>query len=110
MLETYSVLKTTDLSDFSSWRILERGDRLVFQMYYEQKDSTFYKYSSSGSLLPWSKYRSISFYLDEDFDSIEMVNIDTTLQFDDGVEFLSHYSDQNINKLKSEIKSNYKNF
>ena len=39
-----------------------------------------------------------------------MIKKDTTLQFEDGVEFLSHYSDQNTNELKSEIKSNYKNF
>jgi len=110
MLETYSVLKTTDLSDFSCWRILERGDRLIFAMYYEHKDSTFYQYTSSGSLLPMSKYRSILFYLNEDFDSLYMINNDTTLQFDDGVEFLSDYSDQNTNELKSEIKSNYKSF
>jgi hypothetical protein len=110
MLETYSVLKIRDLSDFSCWRILERGDRLIFAMYYEHKDSSFYQYTSSGSLLPMSKYRSILFYLNEDFDSLYMINNDTTLQFDDGVEFLSHYSDQNTNELKSNIKSNYKNF
>lgn len=111
MLETYSVLKTTDLSDFSCWRILERGDWLIFAMYYEHKDSTFYQYTSSGSLLPMSKYRSILFYLNEDLDSLYMINNDTTtLQFDDGVEFLSHYSGQNTNDLKSNIKSNYKNF
>jgi hypothetical protein len=95
MLETYSVLKTTDLSDFSCWRILERGDKLIFVMYYEHKDSTFYQYISSGSLSPRSKYRSILFYLNEDFDSLYWIDNDTTLQFDDGVEFLSHYSDQN---------------
>jgi len=110
MLETYSVLKTTDLSDFSCWRILERGDRLIFAMHYEHKDSSLYQYTSSGSVLPMSKYRSIQFYLNEDFDSLYMINNDTTLQFDDGVEFLSHYSDQNINELKSNIKFNYKNF
>lgn len=110
MLETYSILKTTDFSDFSCWRISERGDWLIFSMYYEHKDSTSYQYTSSGSLLPMSKYRNILFYLDEDLDSLYMINNDTTLQFDDGVEFLSHYSDQNTNKLKSDIKSNYKNF
>ena len=111
MLETYSVLKTTDLSDFSGWRILERGDWLIFAMHYEHKDSSLYQYTSSGHLLPMSKYRSIWFYLNEDFDSLYMINNGTTtLQFDDGVEFLSHYSDQNINKLKSDIKSNYKDF
>lgn len=110
MFETYSVLKTTDLSDFSCWRILERGDKLIFAMYYEHKDSTFYQYTSSGSLLTRSKYRSIWFSLNEDFDSLYWINNDITLQFDDGVEFLSHYSDQNTNELKSNIKSNYKNF
>jgi hypothetical protein len=110
MLETYSVLKTTDLSDFSSWRILERGDKLIFVMYYEHKDSSLYQYTSSSSILPRSKYRNILFYLNEDLDSLYMINNDTTLQFDDGVEFLSHYSDQNINELKSNIKSNYRNF
>lgn len=110
MLETYSILKTTDLSDFSGWRILERGDRLIFSMYYEHKDSTSYQYTSSGSLIPMSKYRNILFYLNEDLDSLYMINNDTTLQFDDGVDFLSHYSDQNTNELKSNIKSNYKNF
>jgi hypothetical protein len=110
MLETYSVLKTTDLSDFSCWRILERGDKLIFAMYYEHKDSSFYQYTSSGSLILRSKYGRMWFSLNEDFDSLYWINNDTTLQFDDGVEFLSHYSDQNINKLKSDIKSNYKNF
>lgn len=110
MLETYSVLKTRDLSDFFGWRILERGDKLIFAMYYEHKDSSLHRYTSSGSLLSTSKYRTIQFYLNEDFDSLYMINNDTTLQFDDGVEFLSHYSDQNTNELKSEIKSNYKNF
>lgn len=110
MLETYSVLKTTDLSDFFGWRILERGDKLIFAMHYEHKDSSLRQYTSSGHLLPMSKYRTIQFYLNEDFDSLYMINNDTTLQFDDGVEFLSHYSDQNTNELKSEIKSNYKNF
>lgn len=110
MLETYSVLKTTDLSDFSCWRILKRGDKLIFAMYYEHKDSSFYQYTSSGSLILRSKYGRMWFSLNEDFDSLYWINNDTTLQFDDGVEFLSHYSDQNINKLKSDIKSNYKNF
>jgi hypothetical protein len=57
-----------------------------------------------------SKYGRMWFYLNEGFDSLYMINNDTTLQFDDGVEFLSHYSDKNINKLKSDIKSNYRNF
>src|SRR5688572_23278295 len=69
MLETYSVLKTTDLSDFSCWRISERGDWLILSTYYAHKDSTSYQYTSSGSLLPMSKYRSILFYLNEHFDS-----------------------------------------
>lgn len=110
MLETYSALKTKDLSDFSWWAIIERSDRLMFVMYYEHKDSSFYQYTSSGSLLPMSKYRGISFYLNDDLDSLYMMNNDTTLQFDDGVEFLSNYSSKNINKLKSEIKYNYENF
>lgn len=110
MLETYSVLKTTDLSDFSGWGISERGDWLIFSTYYEHKDSTLYQYTTSGSLLPMSKYRNILFYLNEDLDSLYMINNDTTLQFDDGVDFLSHYSGQNTNELKSNIKSNYKNF
>jgi hypothetical protein len=49
MLEIYSVLKKTDLSGFSWWRIFERGDRITFEMYYEQKDSTLYQYTSSGA-------------------------------------------------------------
>lgn len=111
MLETYSVLKNTDLSEFSRWRILERGDKLIFAMYYEHKDSALYEYASSGSILPWSKYRSIMFYLNDDFDSLYWINNkDTTLQFDDGVKFLSHYSDQDTNELKSNIKSKYENF
>jgi hypothetical protein len=109
MLETYSILKSTDLSDFSGWRILERGNKLIFVMYYEHKDSTSHQYTSSGSILPRSKYRNILFYLNEDLDSLYWINNkDTTLQFDDGVEFLSHHSDQN--ELKSNIKSNYENF
>lgn len=109
MLETYSVLKSTDLSGFSWWRILERGD-IMFGMYYEHKDSALYQYSSSGSVILMSKYARMSFYVNEDFDSLYMIDNDTTLQFDDGVEFLSRYSDKNINKLKSDIKSNYRTF
>lgn len=109
MLETYSILKSKDLSGFSGWRILERGD-IMFGMYYEHKDSAHYQYSSSGSVILGSKYARMSFYLNEYFDSLYMINNDTTLQFDDGVEFLSHYSDKSIDKLKSDIKSNYINF
>jgi hypothetical protein len=110
MLETYSILKATDLSDFSCWRIIERGERLHFAMYYEHKDSTSYRYTSSDSLLQMSKYRDIQFYLNEDLDSLYRINNDTTLQFDDGIDFLSHYSDRNTNELKSTIKSHYKIF
>lgn len=109
VLETYSELKTTDLSGFSSWRIIERGDWIHFAKYYEHKDSTLYKYTSSGALLSMSKYRSIWFYLNESLDSLYRINNDTTLQFDDGVDFLSHYSGLNTNELKSNIKFNYKN-